>query len=72
MPDKFPTTFYQKHGILTCPNGDQLRSDDEGLFCLIDGDRVSATVVNGAVVLPKPAADPKPAVDPKPAAKPKA
>jgi hypothetical protein len=49
--DKFPTSFYERNNILTCPNGDQLRSDDEGTFCWIEGDRVPAVVVNGVVVL---------------------
>jgi hypothetical protein len=37
---QFPTSFYQANGILQCPNGDKVRSDEAGLFCLIDGKRV--------------------------------
>lgn len=59
MSDKFPTAFYESNDALVCPNGDKLRSDDEGTFCWIEGDpsgngkaaRVPAVVVNGAVVL---------------------
>jgi hypothetical protein len=52
------TGFYEGHDILTCPDGDKLRSDDEGTFCMVDGDRVPAVVINGAVTL-KPAAKSK-------------
>jgi hypothetical protein len=49
------TAFYEGHGILVCPDGDKLRSDEEGLFCVVDGDRVAAAVVNGVVTLQPPA-----------------
>jgi hypothetical protein len=49
--DKFPTAFYESNDVLVCPNGDKLRSDDEGTFCWLEGDRVPAAVVNGVVVL---------------------
>lgn len=45
------TAFYQAHGIPVCPDGDKLRSDEEGVFCIVDGDRVAATLVNGVVHL---------------------
>lgn len=45
----FPTSFYVANGILTCPNGDKVRSDDQGLFCLVDGARVPYPI---AIALP--------------------
>ena len=39
-PLVFPTHIYQEAGTLICPNGDKVRSDDDGLFCIIDGERV--------------------------------
>ncbi|NJN87070.1 MAG: hypothetical protein HC881_13220 [Leptolyngbyaceae cyanobacterium SL_7_1] len=51
MTDKFPTAFYEANDVLTCPNGDKLRSDDEGVFCLVEGERIAAEVVNGRVKL---------------------
>lgn len=41
MVETFATDFHQSMGIPLCPNGDQVRSDDEGLFCWLDGERVS-------------------------------
>jgi hypothetical protein len=52
LADKFPTAFYQDNGALTCPNGDKVRSDEEGLFCWLEGQRVPYPVVE----LPVPAA----------------
>ena len=49
--DKFPTEYYETHEILTCPNGDKLRSDVDGIFCWMDGDRIPAKIVNGVVEL---------------------
>lgn len=45
------SSFYESHGIPVCPDGDKLRSDEEGLFCMIEGDRAAAKLVNGAVVI---------------------
>lgn len=45
MSDVFPTEFYRSQGILLCPNGDQVRSDEEGLFCWLDGKRVPYPVM---------------------------
>lgn len=50
LTDKFPTAYYQAHDHLVCPNGDKLRSDAEGLFCWIEGERVPAEIINGIVV----------------------
>ncbi|HEY9631027.1 MAG TPA: hypothetical protein V6C84_27370 [Coleofasciculaceae cyanobacterium] len=62
---QFPTAYYEAHGHLTCPNGDKLRSDAEGLFCWVEGDRQAAKVVNGRVeLIPVPKAK-KPAEDKK-------
>lgn len=47
----YSTSYYQAHGHLVCSNGDKLRSDAEGVFCLVDGDRAPARVVNGQVEL---------------------
>lgn len=51
MQDKFPTQAYEESGLPICPNGDQVRSDEAGLFCWIEGERVSAEIVNGRVRL---------------------
>lgn len=51
MADKFPTESYIESGLPVCPNGDQIRSDEQGLFCWIEGERVSAEIVNGKVRL---------------------
>jgi hypothetical protein len=54
------TAFYEAHDIPTCPDGDKLRSDEHGLFCLVEGERIAAKLVNGAVVLAeRPIADAK-------------
>jgi hypothetical protein len=45
------TEFYENHDIPTCPDGDKLRSDAEGLFCMVEGERIAASLINGAVVL---------------------
>ena len=54
--EKFPTAYYEVHGIPTCPNGDKLRTDEQGLFCLVEGQRTAIEVVNGVVqlIVPKP------------------
>jgi hypothetical protein len=49
MADKFPTESYAESGLPICPNGDQVRSDESGLFCWMDGERVDAEIVNGKV-----------------------
>lgn len=51
MADKFPTQSYEESGLPICPNGDQVRSDEAGLFCWMEGERVSAEIVNGKVRL---------------------
>lgn len=47
-------SFYEKHDIAVCPDGDKVRSDDDGLFCIVAAVRVPARVVNGQTVLDFP------------------
>jgi hypothetical protein len=49
--EKFSNDFYEAHGILTCPNGDKMRSDAEGMFCVVEGERVPSQIINGVVTL---------------------
>jgi hypothetical protein len=51
MADKFPTAYHEANDYLTCPNGDKARSDEEGLFCWIDSERIPAVSFNGQIVL---------------------
>jgi hypothetical protein len=55
MEEHFTTDFYQQTGMKICPNGDQVRSDDQGLFCMIGGDRVPYPIVE-----PEPEPEPEP------------
>jgi len=48
------SSFYEKHDIATCPDGDKVRSDGDGLFCIVDAARVPARVVNGQTFLDFP------------------
>ncbi|MBD2465722.1 hypothetical protein H6G89_32560 [Oscillatoria sp. FACHB-1407] len=64
MADKFPTAYYEAHNIPTCPNGDKVRSDEEGLFCWVEGARVPALVTGGQVVLQPVSTVPEPLVEP--------
>lgn len=52
--DKFPTEAYVESGLPICPNGDQVRSDELGLFCWIESQRIDAEIVNGKVRLLEP------------------
>lgn len=49
--ETFSTDYYNAHGHLVCPNGDKLRSDDQGLFCWMEGQRIPAEVINGVVTV---------------------
>jgi hypothetical protein len=62
LADKFPTAFHQANNVLTCPNGDKVRSDDEGLFCWLEGQRIPYPVVEmpapAVLTVPADQADP--------------
>ena len=48
----FSSAFYGTAGIRQCPNGDKLRSGEDGLFCLVDGSAVPAEItLDGSVKL---------------------
>ena len=47
----FSSAFYGTAGIRQCPNGDKLRSGEDGLFCLVDGIAVPAGIKDGSVKL---------------------
>lgn len=52
--DKFPTAHYEANDHLICPNGDKVRSDDEGLFCWLEGARVPYPIAPAPVVMIQP------------------
>lgn len=66
MSDKFPTAYYEAHDIPTCPNGDKVRSDEEGLFCWIEGARVPYPIAAAPVVTIQPVVVTPPSEPPTP------
>jgi hypothetical protein len=59
MAEVFTTDFYHQQGIPVCPNGDQVRSDEWGLFCWLGGERVPYPIVE-----PDPEPEPEPEPEP--------
>lgn len=60
LQEKFPTEIAIARGDRICPNGDSVRSDEEGLFCWLYAQRVPYPAsVETVAALEEAAAQPK-------------